>query len=341
MRNPNGYGSVVKLSGNRRRPYCARKTAGYNEKGHPIYKPIGYYAKREEALVALAAYNGDPYDLDMAKITMRQLYEWWAGRDFPKMPKATASAHKSAFAHCAALHDRPYRSIRAFEMQGCIDGCGLGYATQGGIKSLFAKLDIFAKELDVPVKQHSALIHAAPAPPTSKNPFTGEEIDLVWRHAGEPLVDTILILIYSGWRINELLSMECKDVDLGEGWYKGGLKTRAGRNRVVPIHDLVYGFVAGRVAEGGGHLINHGGRKVGKGKYYQFWNGFMERHGMSHTPHDARHTFRSLLDSAGANKVCIDRMMGHSSPGVGERVYTHKTIEELRRAISLVTRANP
>jgi hypothetical protein len=42
------------------------------------------------------------------------------------------------------------------------------------------------------------------------------------------------------------------------------------------------------------------------------------------------------LDSAGANKVCIDLMMGHKSKEVGERIYTHKTIEELKAAIELI-----
>ena len=42
--------------------------------------------------------------------------------------------------------------------------------------------------------------------------------------------------------------------------------------------------------------------------------------------------------AAGANKVCIDLMMGHKSKEVGERVYTHKTIEELKSAIELITR---
>ena len=42
MKNPNGYGSVVKLSGRRRNPFAVRKTIGFNEKGHPIYKTIGY-----------------------------------------------------------------------------------------------------------------------------------------------------------------------------------------------------------------------------------------------------------------------------------------------------------
>ena len=35
MKNPNGYGTVVKLSGNRRKPYAVRKTIGFNEKVIP------------------------------------------------------------------------------------------------------------------------------------------------------------------------------------------------------------------------------------------------------------------------------------------------------------------
>lgn len=39
---------------------------------------------------------------------------------------------------------------------------------------------------------------------------------------------------------------------------------------------------------------------------------------------------------AGANKGCIDLMMGHKSKEVGERIYTHKTIQELKDAIELI-----
>ena len=63
----------------------------------------------------------------------------------------------------------------------------------------------------------------------------------------------------------------------------------------------------------------------------------MEQLQMNHTPHETRHTFRSLLDSAGANKVCIDRLMGHNSKETDERVYTHKNIEELRLNIERIT----
>ena len=63
----------------------------------------------------------------------------------------------------------------------------------------------------------------------------------------------------------------------------------------------------------------------------------MERYGMNHVPHEARHTFESLLDSAGANRKCIDLMMGHTSQDTGNRVYNHKTIEELKLNIELIT----
>ena len=62
----------------------------------------------------------------------------------------------------------------------------------------------------------------------------------------------------------------------------------------------------------------------------------MEQLHLHHTPHECRHTFRSRLDSANANKRCIDLLMGHTSKDVGERVYTHKTLDELKDTIILL-----
>jgi integrase len=62
----------------------------------------------------------------------------------------------------------------------------------------------------------------------------------------------------------------------------------------------------------------------------------MNKLNMNHTPHECRHTFRSRLDSKGGNKVCIDLLMGHKSREVGERIYTHKTIDELKETVALL-----
>lgn len=75
MRLPNGYGSVYKLSGNRRKPWVARKTIGFNEKAYPIYKIIGYYSSKANALEALVEYNKDPFDLDTVKMTFTDVFK--------------------------------------------------------------------------------------------------------------------------------------------------------------------------------------------------------------------------------------------------------------------------
>lgn len=336
MKNPNGYGSVVKLSGNRRKPYCARKTSGWNDKGYPIYKVIGYFAERQEAMIALAEYNRNPFDVDLSKITMKELFEKWSKRDFSKMSKSSASSHKSAFKHASALHNAPYKNIKAYQMQEVIDNCGCGYSTQGAIKNLFGQLDRFAMELDVINKCNSALISAAPIPPSSKVPFNEDEITAVWNISDQEWVDSVLFFLYTGFRIGEMTTIECANVNLEEMTIKGGIKTKAGKDRIVPIHPKIQGFVRNRMSEGNKFLFSYKGKKLSATQYYIFWNQIMEQLSMSHTPHECRHTFRSRLDSAGANKRCIDLLMGHTSKDVGERVYTHKTLDELKDTINLL-----
>ena len=58
---------------------------------------------------------------------------------------------------------------------------------------------------------------------------------------------------------------------------------------------------------------------------------------MKHLPHDGRHTFASLMDSAGANDVCIKLIMGHSMKNdTTKGTYTHKTLEELLAEVNKI-----
>lgn len=338
MRNPNGYGTVAKLSGKRRRPYIVKKTVGWNDKGHPIYDIIGYTSTREEGNILLASYNSDPWDVDRAKITLKELFELWKEKKAPKLGKSNRSSLCSAFNHCSKLAEKPYKTIRSYQMQETIDACGKGYSTQGAIKNLWGHLDKFALELDVISRCYSELLTSDPIPPSSRDRFSDELISRLWDHQAEPWVDTVLIFIYSGWRISELLNMETANIDLQAGTMKGGTKTAAGKNRIVPIHSLIRPFVESRVAEGGDYLILWHGRKCSESQYREIWKDLAQQYQIPGTPHSCRHTFESLLDSAGANRKCIDVMMGHVSKDTGNKVYNHKTIEELKRNLELITR---
>ena len=89
MKLPNGFGSVYKLSGNRRNPYVAKKTKGWEidpitGKSKQLYITVGYYPTRKEALTALAEYNKDPLILHHATITFEEVYENWSEIHFGK-----------------------------------------------------------------------------------------------------------------------------------------------------------------------------------------------------------------------------------------------------------------
>jgi phage integrase family len=62
----------------------------------------------------------------------------------------------------------------------------------------------------------------------------------------------------------------------------------------------------------------------------------MNRLGMEHLPHDGRHTFASLADTAGMNKIAIKKIMGHASNDITEKVYTHKEVSELLANVNMI-----
>lgn len=338
MRNPNGYGTVVKLSGNRRNPWAVRKTSGFNEKGYPIYLNIGYAPTREAGLIMLAEYNKSPWDIQADKITLEELYNLWLEKRAFKLGTSNVSSLKSAYNHCKKFEKVRYNQIKSYQMQDCIDNCGRGYSTQGAIKNLWGHLDRFAMELDIISKCYSDLLTSDPIPETTKEVFTSDEIQRVWDNQQLPWADSLAFFLYTGFRISEVLEIKISNIDLAEGTIKAGVKTAAGKNRIVPIHSKIVHIVQHRMNQSkSGYLFEYNGKRMNQTTYREFWATLMEQLKMEHTPHETRHTFRSRLDSAGANKVCIDRLMGHKSKGTGERVYTHKTIEELKLNIELIT----
>lgn len=337
-RNPNGYGSVVKLSGKRRKPFVVRKTVGWDDRAYPIYATIGYYETRKEAVFALAEYNHNPFNINLSKLTFAQLYEKWAETELPKLGRSLAAAHRAAYRHCSEIYDIPYKDLRKFHMQKCIDECGKTHATQRNIKNLFSTLDKYAYDQDIIRKCYSAnLTVCAENPPKERILFSDSEVMVLHQHIGEPFVDETLFMLYSGCRVSEMLAMECANIDLARGIMKGGLKTKAGKDRIIPIHSKLMPIVKAHLSDGK-FLFDHprstrsaDPEKAVKDTFLFGWQKAMTSLGLKHNTHDCRHTFRTKLD--GYDKVAVDLIMGHSSSDVGERVYTHKTIEQLKTTI--------
>lgn len=335
MKNPNGYGTVVKLSGNRRRPWAVRKSFGLNAKGQPIIKTIGYTVTKEEGMIMLAKYNSQPYDLDTAKITFSELYSQWTTQK-NKLSTNTLRMISAAYNGCETLYNMPYKNIKAWHMQNLINE--KKSSMQQWYKKLFSHLDKFAAEMEIIEKMNSQFITVDTVVSKEKNTFTRDEISALWDIAEEPYVDSVLFLLYTGYRIDEMLSLRRENVDLEREILKGGNKTAAGKNKVIPIHSKIYSIVKNRYNHTSDYIFGINDIKM-TDTYYRAscWSDVMKRIGAQHTPHECRHTFRTELSRVTLDIKAINLLMGHVSNDTGIDVYTHKSIDDLKNIIELIT----
>lgn len=336
-RNPNHYGCVTHLGGKRVRPWMVRVTV-YDRDGIPRQKPIGYGETKEEAMILLAEYNKNPWQIDRENITFNDLYQKWLEVKAPSLGRSNVKRMQAGFNWCSRCYGMKYRSIKSYHMQTCIDECPRSRETKAAMQNLFGHLDRFAFELDIIDKMYSQLIEIhEERTETKRTPFTKDQINDLWSQSEDPRVQIVLIFIYTGFRLNELLKMKTDQVDLELKIFTGGEKTEAGKGRKVPIHSRIQPFVFSLVNKGTEYLITDGfGRPFSEYRYYKQWAVVMNMIHADKTPHEARHTFETELDNAHANKKCIDLLMGHKSLDIGSRVYNHKTLDQLRETIELL-----
>lgn len=348
-RLPNGFGSVVTLSGKRRKPYMARPPVKkWDNNGNPIYdKPIGYYADWMEAFNALADYNRNPYDTGAKYLTFEQLFKLWYNYKFKveiddKSKKKTSSqnCYIGAYKKSVALHKVVFGELRTFHMQTILDNHALSHAYMEHIMNLYKQMYKYALEYDMVQKNYSDFLKITKDDDDEHGvPFTNDEVKKLWDNKELPFVDTILIYIYSGWRINELSKMPLKNIDLENKTFFGGNKTKNGKKRTVPIHSKIFDLVCKRYVLDFKSLVFHDfSQNISQIAYRERFSEALKACGIEteHTPHDCRHTFVTALDNAGANKICIQKLVGHAGKDIDEKIYTHKNMDELRRAIELI-----
>lgn len=342
MRNPNGYGSVHKLSGNRRKPWRVRITKGWDENDKQLYQTIGYYAKQPEAIKALADYNANPYDIDSNSITFSEVYEKWSIEHFQTIVPSAVRTWKSAYNYCKSLYNMRFKDIKVSHLEETIKNAEVGDNTKARIKSMFNLLYRYALKHEICDKNYAVLCNSVKKakPEIERIPFSKAEIKTLWDNMQFPFVDMILVGIYSGWRPQELAILKISDIDLENKTMKGGLKTDAGKNRIVPIHSKALELIRNCYDENNDYLFVDSNGQQGTfmtyDKYRARFIKVMEKFNMTHRPHDTRHTFITLAKEYELNEYIIKLIVGHSISDITEKVYTHRTIEQLKEEIEKI-----
>ena len=345
MKRANGMGSEYKAAGNRRKPYIVRVTKKFDDNGKQLFEILGAYATQKEAENMLNEYTKNPYNLNNRHITFKGVFDLWKKEKYPKIRENSAKAYDSSFnKYCKDLWDIRFIDLRLTHYQTLIDNSNCNYPTKNKIRNLLSQLSKFALNNDIVLKDYTTAIDIGKNTNTQKRkPFTKEEIQKLWDNVNEfKWVDSILILLYSGTRICELLDTEISNVFLDEKYpfFVSGNKTDAGRERKIPIHNRILPLVKNYYEKNKDKkylITNHNGEKM---DYYNYrrnkWDVIMKDFGMDYTPHCTRHTFISLLKSKRADPLNIKRIVGHISNDVTSDVYTHIDIKELWETVNLL-----
>ncbi len=363
MKMPNGYGSVVKLSGKRRKPWAVR-ISYMDESPDGVIKRkqkyLAYFVKQESALQYLTEYNNGSVVTEHIKYsdvpTFAELYGKWKKykkslKD--KLSDSTWRNYEIAFNHLAPLHPVKIINIRADDMQECLNAHNhQSKSTIGNMRALlkgvyaYAVMNEYVEQdltqfLQFEYTETSTSIHSR---------FSDEEIELLWQKLYVVNnVDIVLIYIYTGMRPTELLEVLTENVHLDEKYMVGGLKTENGYDRLIPLCDKVLPLIRNRYNPDRKYLINNKyGNHYTYGAYQNGnWNTVMGKLGLQHTPHDGRYTFAALADNAGMNIVCQHVIMGHvmsdeekknfksrTGQDITKGVYTQKTMDELLKEVN-------
>ncbi len=365
-RLPNGFGQISEVKNrNLRRPFRVSVTVGFSENGKPICKPLkpkSYFETYNEAYQALIEYNKDPYDLDKF-ITMDELFEEWL-KIRCKGDSDTITTYRARWRYISSIHSIPAKTIRVRHLVSALEE---GYIMKGdtknpiprtvkpAIKSMLNLLFDYAVQNEITDRNYARLFAIDQKDGSTEVekehiPYTDQEIELLWEHKDAyPIATITLIQIYSGWRPQELMNLKLTDVDLANKTFTGGLKTRSGRNRVVPIHSRIYDMVVDWYRKSTEvhckYLFSTPETKTSSRYTYYVYNRYVRQFEKMreelnidprHRPHDGRVQFVTMAKRAGVDEYVIKRIVGHYIDDVTEKSYTKRDVEWLRTELEKI-----
>jgi integrase len=335
-RLPNGFGSIKKLSGNRRKPYAvyapSKVINGVLVPGELIECVESWESGYERLVLYKANKEWEEKKKKESLYTFSEVYEMYYREKYElslkKYSEQSKKSTRAAFNNCVYLHDKIFVEITYDDLQDNIDGYigKLKHASLELIKNLYNGMYKCAIKKGICEKDIAKFVEIRIEDDDENGvPFTEDELRIIV-HSDLFACKIATILCYSGWRITELLNVE---IDRKNNLFFSGLKTAAGKDRIVPIHPFIIPLVE-KMPDKMITSVNSYRRELYKA---------LEKLGIEkHTPHDCRHTFSWLCDKYKVDKLSKKKMMGHAiSNDVTDAVYGHRTIEQLRDEINKIS----
>lgn len=345
MRRANGNGSVIKLKGKRRRPYCARITEWHDTGTDRVQKRrvIGCYRTRPEAEAALYRYcQGFVEVPENAIPTFGECFSKAMEQSERNSTAATVVAYRRAAQRIADLFPIRIDRVTPLLLQETIDRIAPSYSLNSIKNTLVAAGRAFeyARKMRYITADPSEVVDLGAAQRENgrvRRIFSPAEIEAL-RASNEPMARQVLVMIYTGMRKGEAMALRLADVDLSERLISIRKSKTAAGVRVIPIAEPIADIVSDLYRQSrSGFLFERNGRPYSDTVFRVHFAELMERLGMDHIPHETRHTFATLLYNAKVDDVATKAIIGHTDIATTHDIYTHESIDNLRAAIAMLS----
>lgn len=368
-RRPNGSGTVVKLSGRRRKPFCAKVTLDERnlQNGEKKRLVIGTFETYQEALNALSLYSltvnntiskKEAMEIDpevyqkvqdkMSKKvpTFLDIYYILDKDEFSLLSPQTQNSMHGAIKHLKKLHYLKIDQITLRMIQDVFDEDGSNHSTQVHMKTICTKVFRYAvvNQCIERNDDYTSYIRIAKYEESDMHrPYTINEI-LALKKADTPEAHIMLIFIYTGVRINELLNIKRDNIHIDEkcdddgterliSYMITGSKTKAGKNRIVPIHDDIKQYVIDELLKPEKRLVDVTYANFTTRTVLIKVNKLLNTH---HTMHDTRKTFATLCQMNNLNVYIRKKVLGHRMNDITFDVYTNESKNRLWTEINKI-----
>lgn len=279
---------------------------------------------------------------DLSECTLEQIFQLWRTEHYPLIGSQGIEGYKTAWNRLSALKDYRFRDLKTMHYQTIITeivNAGLSRSSAEKVQHLVSQLCKFAIKNDLIDRNYGMYLTLPKAHKAPRERFSDDEMSVLWDNsAHNHTVQIILILAYTGFRVNELFSLKKENVHLDEDipFFVGGSKTEAGRDRTIVISKEILGFVKHAYITANVYLFEN---REGKPIDYNNWRKrdyypTLDALGLpKRTIHCLRHTFASMMMKAGADHKSIAQLMGHTKISTTADIYAHADLEQLSNAI--------
>lgn len=350
-RRPTGSGTITCRKDNKLYPYEVRLPAKVDFEGNVIREVLGHYNTRVEAVEALAEWSrtGSKH----INWTVEDVYKAWSTTAYKGLSDSTVSARKSSWNKIKAIIGREkIRTLKTADLQKVIDYYAEQDYTYNALlkfKTLISLIYKYAMQEDIVVKDYSKfikIITQKSIETKTKERFTDIELLKIEQAVGVvPYTDYILAMCYTGFRASEFLALTCDSYhcDNNIPYLIGGGKTKAGTNRIVPIHPKIYKIILDCLARDGDTLFSsYDGTALTYDSFLKrCYKPALKAIGLpDYGCHATRRTFSTRLSAANARQEDMIALMGHTNFDMDIEHYIIQQTDTLYNAILKLDNTN-